>query len=165
MRHCPSAQEPRLNSHSARARTYCFIWGVALLAGVNFEPLWVRFTEIMYILWCRRVVRAGDAAGPGVAGLPAAPPDTTGGWPPVVGAFCATANEAPPTSSAVTIISLFSVVIESSHMSCCADALRHLRAMVCGARRGSARCSECPRTAAHHNRFRNTTISLRAQPT
>ena len=53
MRHCPSAQEPRLNSHSARPRTYCFICGVALLAGVNFEPLWVRFTEIMYILWCR----------------------------------------------------------------------------------------------------------------
>jgi len=27
--------------------------GFALLAGVNFEPLWVRFTAIMYILWCR----------------------------------------------------------------------------------------------------------------
>ena len=22
------------------------------LAGVNFEPLWVRFTDIMYIRWC-----------------------------------------------------------------------------------------------------------------
>jgi len=27
--------------------------GLALLAGVNFEPFWARFTVIMYILWCR----------------------------------------------------------------------------------------------------------------
>jgi hypothetical protein len=26
---------------------------LGLLAGANFEPLWVRFTDIMYILWCR----------------------------------------------------------------------------------------------------------------
>jgi len=29
--------------------TYCFICGSTFLAGVNFEPLWVRFTD-MYIL-------------------------------------------------------------------------------------------------------------------
>jgi hypothetical protein len=36
-----------------RLQAYRFIYGLALLAGVNFEPLWVRFTDIMYILWCR----------------------------------------------------------------------------------------------------------------
>jgi hypothetical protein len=41
--------------------------------------------------------------------LPAA-----GAWAPVVGPFCATANEAPPTSSALVIIRLFRVFIESS---------------------------------------------------
>ena len=29
--------------------TYCFICGSTFLVGVNFEPLWVRFTD-MYIL-------------------------------------------------------------------------------------------------------------------
>jgi hypothetical protein len=31
---------------------YCFICGLAWLVGVSFEPLWMRFTDIMYILWC-----------------------------------------------------------------------------------------------------------------
>jgi hypothetical protein len=30
---------------------YRFICGLALLAGINFELLWVRFTDIMYIPW------------------------------------------------------------------------------------------------------------------
>jgi hypothetical protein len=29
---------------------YCFTCGFALPAGVNFAPLWARFTDIMYIL-------------------------------------------------------------------------------------------------------------------
>src|SRR5215472_13592126 len=32
---------------------YCFTCGFALPAGVNFAPLWARFTDIMYILSCR----------------------------------------------------------------------------------------------------------------
>ena len=51
-----------------------------------------------------------DAAGSGVAGLLVVLP-ATAAWPPV----CATANEAPPTSSALTIIRLFRVVIETSN--------------------------------------------------
>src|SRR5215471_21631551 len=50
---------------------------------------------------------------PDAAGLPAAPP-ATGAWLPVAGPFCATANEAPPTSSAPTIIRLFRVIEPST---------------------------------------------------
>jgi hypothetical protein len=52
--------------------------------------------------------------GLGAAALPAAPP-AIGGWPPVAGPFCATANEAPPTSSAPTTIRFSRVVIEFSN--------------------------------------------------
>jgi hypothetical protein len=61
------------------------------------------------------------AAEPGAAGLLAVPL-ASGGWPPVAGLFCATANEAPPTSSALTTIRLFKVVIESSKAACLAIA-------------------------------------------
>jgi hypothetical protein len=51
---------------------------------------------------------------PDAAGLPSAP-TAAGAWPPVVGLFCATANEAPLTSSALTITRLFRVPIDSSN--------------------------------------------------
>jgi len=50
---------------------------------------------------------------PDAAALAAAPPAART-WPPVAGPFCAAANEAPPISSALTIIKLFRVVIEAS---------------------------------------------------
>ena len=44
-------QKLRQFRNISQQSAYCFICGLALLAGVNLELLWARFTDIMYIPW------------------------------------------------------------------------------------------------------------------
>jgi hypothetical protein len=49
-----SKKEPRNESGAAKPglrNGYCFICGLALLVGVNLEPLWL-FADMYILLWC-----------------------------------------------------------------------------------------------------------------